>query len=427
MARAARWGQAVGGRLILACLLMGVGLGARVSAAADDENATTTIHWPRFRGPNGIATAHAQLPVQWKPDHILWKTPLKSIGNSSPIVWGDRIYVASARDQGSTRLLLCYSATSGKLVWEAAFSGAGHKKHQKNSFATATPTTDGTHVYCAYTAPGSFKVYCVNNEGQKVWEHEMGDFQAGHGSGASPILYRDLVVMANDQDGPSSVVALDKQTGKVRWSSPRVRDKAAYTTPFVLTGSTSEQLILSSSTGISSLDPQNGEQHWDCPLFDARAVGSPFLADGLVMGICGSGSKGSKLIAVRPDGKGNVANTHLAWQTARTLPYCVTPVSHGPHVFMVTDIGVARCILAKTGEEIWTQRLEGKFSSSPILVGDRIYALGENGDVFIFAASTKFELLARNRLEDYFVSTPAVANHRLFLRGEQFLWCVGNK
>lgn len=382
--------------------------------------------WPRFRGPNGQAgDPNARVPVEWSAANIRFKVELPGIGVSSPSVVGSRIFLASANENGTKRSLYAFDRSAGTRLWQLDFVFQTNDKHKKNSYATATPASDGEHVCITFSSAERYVVYCATVEGKFLWEKDLGPFVSQHGSGASPIIHGDLVIVANEQDGPSSIVAFNKKTGDKVWTSPRDADKTAYSTPFVLTGQGADQLIVSSSVGLSALDVATGTPIWNCKKFDSRVVASPFIADGLVVGNCGSGNKGHLFVAVRPDGKGDVSNTHVAWTATKTLPYCVTPVAIGPYLYMITDSGIARCVEAKTGKEVWTERLSGNFSASPVFAENRIYAVGEKGDVFVIAAAPSFKLLAKNHLDDYFLTTPAIAGNEMFLRGEKFLWCIG--
>ncbi|QDU61351.1 outer membrane biogenesis protein BamB [Planctomycetes bacterium Pan216] len=385
--------------------------------------------WPRFRGPNGTATSSSDsMPSEIGPSNVLWKAKLGGLGHSSPVVAGNRVFLTSAEDEGRVRLIQCFDVTTGKLLWRAQFPFATHKKHKQNTYATATPVTDGELVFFEFTDPEDHVVYCYTVDGQEIWKRSLGAFDAGHGSGSSPILHKDKLIIFNDDDSNSYIIALDKETGKPVWKETWASEKAAYSTPFVMNVDGKDQLIFSSIGGIEGRDADTGKQVWVCDRFDMRTVGSPVLADGLIVATCGSGNSGKNMVAVRPDGKGDVSETHVAWESSRSLPYCVTPVAHGPHLFMVTDQGLARCVVAKTGEEVWTKRMNlgGRVFSSPLLLGDRLFIFGEQGDVKVIAAESAYRPIADSNLEDHFLSTPAVANGKMFVRGEDFLWCLGD-
>jgi outer membrane protein assembly factor BamB len=302
----------------------------------------------------------------------------------------------------------------------------GHKKHQKNSFATSTPTTDGERIYVVFTSPAKIMVHCIDAAGRPVWERDLGPFKGQHGSGASPILYKDHLIVSNEQDGPSFIASLDKFTGKTRWQTPRASEIVAYSTPFVLADEKMDLLVVSSKAGLAAMEVETGKPVWHCSLFKQRVVASPILAGSLVVAHSGSGNKGERMIAVRPGGQGDVSGSHVVWQETKTLPYCPSPLAFEGRLYTIGDSGgLARCMDAKTGKELWHERLEGNFSASPIRAGGKIFLVGEKGLVFVIAAGPKFELLGKNAIDDYFVATPAVAGNRLYLRGESNLWCIG--
>lgn len=384
--------------------------------------------WPRFRGPNGTGVdSETRLPTKWSDAVIKWKSPLAGVGASCPTAWKDTVFLTYSSKDGLHRFLVAFESETGKPRWTREFSLATHKKHQKNSYATETPTTDGERVVAVFTSPDAYEVRCFDVQGNELWRRDLGPFASQHGSGASPILWKDLVICCNEQDGPSFIVALDAKTGKDRWRTDRRTEIVAYSTPFVLETGHRPSLITASKLGLTALDPVTGKPEWTCAVFDSRVVASPILANGLVVGQCGSGNKGHRLVGVRPDGAGDVLKTHVAWQETKTIGYCPTPVALGEHLFIVTDMGIARCLVANTGSALWTQRLEGNFSASPIIVGDQVLALGERGDIFAFAAASTFRLASRYKLDDYFVSTPAASDGKVYLRGEAHLWCVADE
>ncbi|MGL5095544.1 MAG: PQQ-binding-like beta-propeller repeat protein, partial [Planctomycetia bacterium] len=344
------------------------GITAALAAVFLAATPTPAGDWPRFLGPNGSSTSlDDDPPVSWKDDGFAWRTKLPGLGASSPVVVGGRVFTTAAERDGSQRYALALDAATGELLWKQGFTFDTHKKHDKNTYATATPTADGERVYVAFTDPGVYKVLAFTAaEGKLVWEYDVGSFTAQHGSGASPILYKNWVVMANDQDGPSSVVALEAATGKVAWKTERASGKASYSTPIILNRLAGDELVFLSAAGMTGLDAATGRQRWVYDKFPARTVGSPVAVGDLVVGICGSGNKGQLLNAVRTGGEGNVSESHLGWSSTRILPYCVTPLAVGKNLYLMTDTGILRCLAAADGAELWTERLAGNFSSSPI-------------------------------------------------------------
>lgn len=405
---------------VFACYVLGalVTLWTASNASAAD--------WPCFRGLGGHASApDANIPVQWSEQNIRWKLPIEGVGISSPVVSGDHVFYTSAEPDGSERRIFAVDRKKGNVLWKHVVKMDGHKKHDKNSYATSTPVIDGQFVYASFTAPDKFMVYCLDFAGKLQWEKNVGIYTAEHGSGASLMMWKDRVIVANDQDGPSFVAALDAKTGETVWKTPREAERTSYSTPLIYSGSDGDQIIVSSMDGITSFDPWTGKLRWVCDRFEKRTVGTPMVADGLIVAGCGQGSRGELMVAVRPDGASDVSATHVAWETGKVMPYCPTPLSVGKHLFLITDTGIARCLTAKTGEEVWTERLSGKFAASPELVGKNVLFVSEGGDVYFVAAEDKYKLIAKNKLDDFFLSTAAILDDCIILRGEKFLWCVG--
>jgi outer membrane protein assembly factor BamB len=395
--------------------------------------------WPRFRGPNGTGvSADKDVPIQWsEKEGILWKTPIPGHGNSSPIVWGDRLFIQSAADDGSQRWLFCLNAVSGEILWKQAAPGKSAHTHDKNTLASSTPATDGERVYCVFWDGKDLLLSAYDFKGDRVWNRDLGSFASEHGAGVSPIVYDGKIFLADDQGEkidkplPCAVMAFNAKDGTDVWKAPRPSFRACYSTPFILGDEKSKaELIVASTAGVTSYNPADGSENWnyvwtfsDHPL---RTVASPILAGGLVIANAGEGGKGRNLVALRPGGKGDVTKTNLAWQDERSYSYVPTLLASGDHLYCVNDDGFASCHVAKTGEEVWTKRLNGKVTASPVLIDGKIYAINEDGDAYVFPASPKeYRLLATSSLGERVFSTPAVSNNRLYIRGKDNLICIG--
>jgi outer membrane protein assembly factor BamB len=384
--------------------------------------------WPRFRGPNGggIATDKG-IPTHWSEnDGILWKTPIPGVGNSSPIVSGDRVFLQAAAANGGERQLVCVSATTGKILWSTPVPGSRAHINAKNSFASSTPATDGERVYACFWDGQEVRLHAFNFQGKEIWKQNLGSFKSQHGPGESPIVHDGLVFLNHDQDGAAKIVAFDAKTGKIAWEAPRRAFRTCYSTPFILDRGSKPQLIVASTAGITSYDPHSGKVNWDWawkhvdkPL---RTVGSPIYAEGLIIATSGDGDGSRHMVAVRVnDGK-----PELAWQLTKRTPYVPTLVTVGDHLFFVNDGGVAGCLATRTGETIWEQRLGKDVSSSPIVIDNRVYVADEEGTMYVFRAADKLELLAKNAFGEPVFATPAVANNRLYIRGKNHLFCIGD-
>ena len=389
-------------------------------------------NWPRFRGPGGAGTsAQTGLPVQWTKDDYAWKTALPGLGHSSPCVWGTHVFLTSAEDAGRKRLLLDIDAVSGRIRWQREIAGKTHAKHALNSYASATPASDGQRVYVLFASDERLRVLAYDFDGRRIWESDLGPFHQReaqvHGCGTSPIVYRDTVIVANQQDGPSSIIALDSATGKPRWKTPRTLRLTAHSTPFVMrdAGRSGDRLFISNTgDGVASLHPGTGAVISRADLLTARCVGSPVRGGDFVLATCGGGGRGKFLAAVPVDAEGDLAQTQLGWTRDRILPYVPTPVTHGKLLFLWGDSGTVACLQAQTGQDVWTARVGGNYSGSPICVDGKIYCVAQDGTVAVIAAGSTFKVLGKSRLGEGCHSTPAVAGGRMFIRGFQHLFCL---
>ncbi len=393
-----------------------LGLICTIAESASAEN------WPRFRGENGTGVSQlAGVPVTWSPADYEWNLELPGVGHSSPVIWGDKLFVTSAIDEGAVRYLFCLDATTGEQEWSRMFALNRSHKHEKSSWASSTPTTDGKHVFVAFADEESYTLAAYSFEGDLVWRRRLGSFTSQHGQGVSPIVYKGLVILPNDQMGPSSIVAIDAKTGRTVWSTLRDYRRTSYATPMLLErdGEPAQLICVSGATGVSSLDPMTGHTNWQTGEFPMRTVASPVYAGGLIFASCGGGGKGSLLIAVDPtlgDDAPKKDADRIRYTRERILPYVPTPVAYGDHVYLWNDNGVVSCITAKDGKNIWTQRVGGNYSGSPICIDGKLYAISEAGTVHVVKASPEFEKLGEVELSDPSHATIAVANGRLYFR-----------
>jgi len=415
--------MARGGRLLHAFTALGI-----VAATV----CSTAANWPRFRGPNGAGVAaDKDIPVKWdERDGLLWKVALPGAGNSSPIVWGNRLFTQTASRDGKERMLLCMDVTDGKVLWSRSVPGGKGKTHVKNSLASATPATDGERVYAAFWDGKDVALVAFDFNGNLLWRRDLGRFVSQHGAGASPVVYRDKVFYANDQDGSAALLAFDARSGKTLWQAPRAAFRACYSSPFVLerAGMASE-LVVASTAGITGYDPESGHANWHWTwVFGGmamRTTASPIFSHGMIFACSGDGSGERHMVAVKLEGNGSGTRPVLAWENKKVFPYVPTLLAHGDHLYFVNDKGIAGCYMARTGEAVWTERLGRDVFASPVLIDGKVYATSEDGDVYVLAATPTFHLLAKNSLGERVIATPAVANNRLFIRGEEHLFCIG--
>lgn len=384
--------------------------------------AVQSAEWPRFRGENGAGhSVQTGFPTKWDADgdRLEWNIELPGVGHSSPIVWGDALFVTSAVDKGAVRYLHRVNAKTGEIVWTQQMGLGQNHKHQKNSWASGTPATDGKLVYVLFADQDQYTVSAFGFDGKSAWRESLGSFTSQHGQGVSPVLFEDFVIVPNDQQGPSAIVALNKKTGDLAWRSEREFRKASYVTPMILQGENGDapQLICASGKlGVTSLNPRTGKLLWSTGEFPMRTVASPILANGLIIASCGGGGKGKLMIGIDPGGEGDVSESHIRFKRNRSLPYVPTPVAYEGHLYLWNDNGVVICIRMKDQQEVWTQRVGGNFSGSPICVDGKLYCMSEDGLVVVVGASPEYVLYGKTSLGDGSHSTPAVANGRMYLR-----------
>lgn len=398
---------------------------ALVHTTTADEN------WPRFRGPGGAGISHQNgLPVKWSEDDYAWKATLPGLGHSSPCVWGDHVFLTAAEGEGAKRTLLAFDTNSGKLLWSKSTASKTHPKHNLNSYASATPATDGKHVFVLFASDEQVLMLAYDFTGKQVWKRDLGPFRQQdnqvHGCGTSPIVFEDLVILANQQDGPAAIIALDAKTGETRWKNERTLRLTAHSTPLVLQreGSPPRLFVTNTGDGFLSLDPRTGDQLSRANVLAARCVGSPVIAGDFVLATSGGGGRGRDLLAIPVKGTDELTKDDAAWTRDRNLPYVPTPIAFGDHLFLWGDNGVVTCLVAATGDEVWTERIGGNFSGSPVCVAGKLYCAAQDGTVVVIAAAPEFKLLGMSQLGEGCHSTPAIAGGKMFIRGFETLFCL---
>lgn len=385
--------------------------------------------WTRFRGPNGCGNSDATtIPATWTDADYRWRVELAGSGHSSPVVWGDRVYVTAANSGAPARIVQCLRVSDGSEVWRKEFASTAFKQNGFNSYAAMTPPVDQQRLYLTWTTPDSYIVVALDrHNGTEVWRRDLGPFGGEHGSGASPVLFGDLLIVPNDQDGKSFVIALDCATGETRWKTDRRSQKASYSTPcFFQPPGGKPQLILTSwAYGISSLDPVDGKSNWDLPVFEKRTVGSPLVADGLIIAGCGEGGGGKRFVAVTPGEPSRGIEPKLAYEFQGSLPYVPVPVAYGKLIFLWSDSGVVTCCDLPTGQVRWRERVGGKYFSSPVRVADRLYCPSRDGEMVVLAAAPEYKLLAKVPLGEGSHATPAIADGIMYIRTFSHLMALG--
>jgi len=386
-------------------------------------------NWPRFRGPGGAGLSEAKtIPVEISERDYRWRVKLPGKGHSSPVVWGDRLFLTCADDQGH-RSVVGLNTRDGRILWTRVASVTPYSQHQFNSFASSTPALDDERVYIAWTTGQSLIVWALDHEGHDIWRRELGAYHAQHGSGASPVVMGDVLVIGNDQEGEGSFIAgLNKRTGETIWRNERKSSRASYITPAVYTPLNGKpQLIFSSTShGLTSLDPENGKVNWEVnPGLTQRCVGSPVVAGDIIFASAGSGGGGKESLAVRVDPDRPGTQPAIAWELRKGLPYVPTPIAYGGLMFLWNDGGVVTCLRPQSGQVVWKERVGGRFFGSPVCVNGKLYAISMEGQLVVIAAGEKFEVLGRHDLGEGSQATPAVAQGVMYLRTAGWLMAVG--
>jgi outer membrane protein assembly factor BamB len=387
----------------------------------------TAEDWPQFRGPDGEGhSTEKGLPLQWsESQNILWKTPVAGRGWSSPVVAGGRVWLTTATERqgrGSLRVL-AYDVQSGREVINLeVFSVSNvYLKNAKNSLASPTPIVDGERVYVHFGADGTA---AISTDGKIVWKITL-PYDSMHGNGGSPTMYRDLLIVNCDGSDDAYVVALDKNTGKIRWKTQRRRPfDQSYTTPLVIQVDGRDQVVSIGAYRAAAYDPQNGKEIWRVSYGDGFSnVPRPVFSHGLVF--IGTGFQEPSMLAVRPTGTGDVTNTHVAYTIERGAPFTPSPVIVGDEFYMVSDIGVASCLDVRTGKIHWQQRVPGNYSASPVFADGRIYFLSEEGVATVISPGKEFRRLAVNTVDGTTFASIAVSQGTLFIRSDSYLYRIG--
>jgi outer membrane protein assembly factor BamB len=389
--------------------------------AADDAN------WPRWRGPhqNGH-TSDTKLPARFMPEDIAWKCSLPGIGQSSPVVWGDRIFLTAALEQGQQRLVFCVARGTGEILWrQSAWKGEPEKVHVMNGWASATCATDG-EVVVAFFGRGGIHAYTVG--GEHLWSRDLGRFESPWGTSACPILVDDLVVQNCDADADACIVALDKKTGNEVWKTKRP-DHRGWSTPIVISAGPRREIVVNGHAGVQAYDPKTGKDLWFCKSFNGR--GEPTVTPAGEL-LCVVNGLAGDFYSVRPGGAGDVTSSHMAWHTPRKGGRdCPSPIVVGDFIIVCDMGGIATCYSVADGHIYWKERLPGKYSGSPIAANGLAYFVNESGKVVVIKPGPALEIVAESDVpadrQEIFRASLTPCDGQLFIRSTTTLYCVGKK
>ena len=419
-------------------------------------------NWPSWRGPGGLGISSERgLPAKWDlSKNVKWKVAVPGLGHSSPIVWGNKIFVTTAVNSNSAEgdwqkgfpqsnrqpdssdiswEVLCFSRESGELLWEkrAITRKPVNARHLKNSYASQSPVTDGKYVFAFFGDQG---MYCYDFQGNLIWSRDLGSFTMRNnwGMGSSPVLYKNFVIQTCDQEkGGSFIVALDKNTGKPAWKMER-EELSSWSTPYVYDKGARPELIVNATNAVRSYDPENGKLLWECrgPATSITTP-TPTFMNGLIIVSSGFLREPVRPItAFKPGASGDItlkegetSSAAIAWRQNVGAPYIPSPVAYDGRIYVVLDQGFIACYDANTGKEIYGRtRIEpdavAGFSASPVAMNGMLFCSSEDGDVYVVKAGDQYELLAKNSLGESIMASPAVSGGNMFIRTIGHLFCI---
>jgi len=401
-------------------------LALAVMAARPTVPGSGASDWPQFRGPGGQGHVSGQgYPLTWsETENVTWKVPIAGTGWSSPVVQGEQIWLTTATDEAHSLRAICLDRTTGKTVHDVEVF---HKDdpgpiHKKNSHASPTPIVEGDRVYVHFGAHGTA---CLSTDGKVVWRNELLKYDHKHGPGGSPVVYHDLLLLSCDGTDVQFVVALDKQTGKIRWKKERA-GRMAYSTPLVAEIDGQDQLISTGGDRVIAYEPETGREIWSVKYDGYSLVPRPVVGQGMIF-IC-TGYDTPWLYGVRLGANnGDVTESHVVWKLKKGAPLNPSPILVGELLYFVNDKGVLTCVEAASGEQVWQERLGGNYSASPCLADGRLYFLDEDGKTMVIKPGRTFEQLAQNQLEGRTLASPAMVDGVIFLRSDTHLYRIESR
>ena len=396
--------------------------------------ASIVADWPQFRGPDGQGHSDAKgIPVEWSEEkNVKWKMPVPGQGFSSPVISGGQIWMTSSEMEGKSLHAICLDLATGKLLHniEVITTDDAGPRHRLNGYASPTPVLDEKYVYVHFGPRGTV---CLNRNGKIIWKNTGFKYNVIQGGASSPILHGDLLLLTCDGIDFQFIVALEKETGKVRWKQPRAHLEAAakkrsiakmsYSTPLIQSINGKNQLVCSGADHVAAYDLGTGRELWWMPYDGFSIVGRPSYGNSLFYVVGSIRQDHFCVYAVRP-GDGQLKPDEIVWKYSKSVPHVPSPLLVGREIYFVHDGGVATCLDALTGQPLWQERLGGNHDASPIEIRNRLYFLNREGKANVLTAGRKFEVLATNQLEGTFKASPAVANGALFLRNESHLYRI---
>jgi outer membrane protein assembly factor BamB len=402
-----------------------------VTQAVHSEN------WPCFRGPNhqGISS-EKNIPTKWSAtENVAWKTAIPGQGWSSPVIWNDQVFLTTTTKAGESCRVMSIDRKTGQTLWDReAHRQKIRKKNERNSFATPTPATDGTAVYSVFS---DGTIIAVDFDGRTLWKKKGLDYFSEHGLGGSPLLYRDLLIMAFDGSSDieaqvgwkipwdqAVILALDRKTGDIRWRGKRGLSRIAHSTPNILKVNGKDQLVSIAGDVIQGFDLEEGSLIWTAYSQGEGVVPSAVVGNGMVY--ASSGFEASTIRAIRANGIGDVTKSHIAWEQTASVPRIPSFLYIEPYLYTISENGIAMCLDGSSGEIVWRQRIGGNHSASPVWADGMIYFLSDEGETTIVRSGPEFLEVGRNSIGEHTQASLAISNGQIFIRTKSNLYCVGS-
>jgi len=405
-------------------------LAAAILVFLGTSGETNAQEWTRFRGPNGSGVGAApNLPEEFSEKDYNWRIELPGAGHSSPVIWGDRVFVTGNPTNTTKRVICCVSAKDGKTLWQKDYETAGYHLHSDNNYAAASPAVDAERVYFHWASPENSGIAALDQlSGKELWRADLGPFISQHGPGTSPIVFDDKVLVNFDQDEPKSfLLALDAKTGTERWRWEHNGTKHSASTPCIFTPKSGapQVVTMSFSVGLSGNDARTGQLAWQLPtLLTKRCVASPVITpEGLIIAQCGEGRAESFVEEVQPAPDGRSAKK--IYEVIHVGGYVPTPLVYNDRLYLWKENGFVTCLNMADNKQVWSERVEGPYFGSPVCVNGRLYNMTTRGDLVVLATGDQFRQIARIPLGEGTQATPAVSGGRMYLRTATHLISVG--
>lgn len=384
-------------------------------------------NWPNWRGPNGDGTSiETNLPTKWDSiNNVVWKSPVPGFGHSSPIVWEDKLFTMSALLETQERVLLCYNSKTGELLWQKTIVKTDLEgKHRDNSYASGTLATDGNLVYVSVLEGKDVVVAAYDFTGEQVWIQKPGTFFSPHGFSCSPVIFEDKVIInGNSQEG-GFLAALNKTNGQLVWKVPQKEAAHSFSTPIIKEMAGKTQLIFGGGKQITSYNPDDGSQYWFVNGPSEDFCSTPVYNKKLDLVIMSSAWPIRILMAIKPDGSGDVSESHVLWQSKEGAMYVPSAVCTDDYLFTTMTNGKVHCIEIETGKIIWAETL-GRQYSSPVLANGSVYMPNDDGVITVIKPDTVLNIIAKNSIGERMNASPALSNGKIYLRGDKHLFCIG--